>query len=264
MEKYENRQIIELKNNDLKLFGTFHQPNKEGKLPAVIFFHGLAGNRMGRHRMYVALSTTLSKAGIASFRFDYRGAGDSEGEIGDMTLEDQINDGEKALEWLIQHPAIDTSRIGLLGRSFGGAIALHVAERFNRFKSVALWAPVFDGTQWGQHWQMVESGIVNRKQREELMRRDGQLPSFEFYRQLFQMNLGPAMHKLRKVPFLHIHGLTDPVVAIQHAYAYERIRSSAKAESRFIRLKHSDHDFSHPEEKEYAMHVTTKWFERTL
>ncbi len=41
--------------------------------------------RVGSHRLFVYLARALTKVGISVFRFDYTGAGDSEGEVTDFT-----------------------------------------------------------------------------------------------------------------------------------------------------------------------------------
>ena len=264
MGNFEERDSIILENEGEKIFSVIHLPLGGQNVPAVLFCHGLAGHKIGKHRIYVSLSESLSKLGIASLRIDFRGAGDSEGQFHEMTIEGEISDAMKAFDFLCQHPKIDPERIGLLGRSFGGAIAIMVANRCGRAKSIALWAPIYNAEQWEDKWEMHETGAIDKKKREELMRINGQLPGLEFYEQLFNMDLTREIKKIRKIPMLHIHGERDPVVSINHAEHYEQVRKDAKAETKFIRLTHSDHDFSHPEEKKWAIDETCHWFKQTL
>src|SRR5262249_48722444 len=58
-------------------------------------------------------------------RFDMRGCGESEGEFGRVICLEQVEDTRNALAFLAQHPAVDPSRIGLIGSSFGGAVAVY-------------------------------------------------------------------------------------------------------------------------------------------
>jgi uncharacterized protein len=255
MDAFERRENITLINNGQKIFGIIHRPLTLEKVPAVLICHGLAGQKIGAHRMYVTLSEHLVKLGIASLRFDFRGSGDSEGEFAEMTLKGEISDAFSALDFLIDDPFIDTNRLGFFGRSFGGAIAT---------KSVALWAPIFNAVQWEKQWEKVQTATMDAQERHDLMRIDGQMPSMEFYGELFQMNLLEHIHKLQHVPFLHIQGEKDPIVDISHANQYIEARKIASSESKFIRLEHSDHDFSHPEEKKQSIIDTSNWFLRTL
>src|SRR5262245_53155 len=115
---HEDRQPITLFSGNQKLFGILHLPLTETKVPAVLFCHGRGGNKSGKFRFYVELAELLTKAGIAALRVDFRGSGDSEGNFSDTTCTSQLDDARLAANFLCVHPAIDSSRFGLLGRSF--------------------------------------------------------------------------------------------------------------------------------------------------
>lgn len=264
MQKFEERELVEFENQGTKIFGVMHRPIAETKAPTVLFCHGLAGHRIGKHRMYVSLSECLSRVGIASFRFDFRGSGDSEGEFGEMTLQGEVSDAVKAFEYLTIQDHVDPNRIGIFGRSFGGAISILAAHKFGNVKSVALWAPVFDAEQWEEQWEMFETHQIDEKTRHELMRINGQLPSIAFYKEMFSMNLRQEVEALNHVPMQLIHGEKDPRVGIEHSEKYVEVRKNAKAHTDFIKLEHSDHDFTHPEEKLHAINMTCQWFAKTL
>lgn len=260
--RFEIRRAVEFTNEGQKLFGILHLPIQKAPAPCVLFCHGLAGHKVGKHRMYVALSECLSKSGIGSLRFDFRGSGDSEGEFDEMSLEGEVSDAVAALQFLSAQPEVSEEHLALFGRSFGGAVSIIAASRFKKIQGLALWAPVFNASHWEQQWELVRTHQIDEHARRELMRIDGQLPSLEFYKELFAMSLENALLSLSRVPLLHIHGEKDPLVGIEHADQFERVRQGAKASSKFIRLPHSDHDFSHPEEKKNAIAMTCEWLVR--
>ena len=74
-------EAIQFSVADKKLFGILNTPdsNKLGD-SIVLMVTGGPQTRVGSHRLYVQLSRYLEKQGVASFRFDYEGTGDSEGE----------------------------------------------------------------------------------------------------------------------------------------------------------------------------------------
>lgn len=263
-QHFEIREQVEFKNQGEKIFGMIHHPTDKKKAPAVLFCHGLGGQKIGKHRMYVLLAELLAKAGIASLRFDFRGSGDSEGNFSDMTLAGQVDDALEAFEFLVKQPNIDTNHIGIFGRSFGGAIAVMAAHRFGHVKSIALWAPVFNAAQWEEKWELAEAKKMAEAERLALMRIEGQLPSHSFYKELFSMKLDQELEALINVPMLHIHGIKDPIVNIEHAKKYEAARKNSQAKTKFIRLQQSDHDFTDPEEKANALQITSQWFAETL
>lgn len=264
MQKFETRKLVEFQNEGTKIFGVVHLPIGESNPPVVLFCHGLAGHKIGKHRMYVQLAECLSHVGIASFRFDFRGSGDSEGEFGEMTLQGEVSDALKALEFISAYDSIDPSRIGIFGRSFGGVIAVQAGHRWGNIKSMALWSPVFNAEQWEQQWEKLNAGQVPEEERHELMRINGQLPSINFYKELFAVNLNKELEALQTLPLLLIHGEKDPVVSIEHSEKYMEIRKESTQVTEFFRLQHSDHDFTHPEERVHATNMTCQWFAKTL
>jgi len=260
----EERESVILESGGEKIFGVLHRPSGKGPHPAVLVCHGLAGHKTGKFRVYVDLATRLTDRGIAVFRFDYRGCGDSEGELLTATPDKHVEDAAVCLKYMEGQPAIDNSRIGIFGRSFGGPIAVIAASRFPHVKSLVLWCPMFNGKQWIDQWHLVLTKAVDKEAKAEMMRINGQQMSGEFFKHFFRIDLTEDMAKLNHVPFLHIQGESDTRINLEHAHAFERCRKQAEAESRFIRLPNTDHDFSHYKEKLHALDETSAWFEKTL
>ena len=264
MEKDEERDSIVLENEGQKLFGIFHRPFGLGPFPAVLICHGLAGNKTGRYRLYVRLAEKLSKLGIASFRVDFRGSGDSEGNFSETTLESEVSDAMIALNYLRSRQDIDKSRIGLFGRSVGGAVALMTAQKSGPVKSLAVWAPIYDGEQWEGQWAKLHAPHISEEYRLEMMKVNGQVPGDKFFNQLFEMKMEECLKELNSIPLLHIHGDRDVIVTPQHAERYATARQAVLDKSKFIRLPESDHDFSHTKEQMFALDETAQWFSMTL
>lgn len=70
-----------------RLFGILHRPDTPRKR-AVLIVVGGPQTRVGSHRQFVLLARELSAQGYACLRFDYRGMGDSTGEIRDFEAVD--------------------------------------------------------------------------------------------------------------------------------------------------------------------------------
>src|SRR4051812_20572842 len=112
----EERTPLVLKNKGESIFCTFHRPLEVKNPPVVVTLHGFGSNKVGSNRSYVTLATSLSKAGLATLRYDARGCGDSEGSLSQMTPEDYLSDLMTVCSHL-QNEGF--SRIGLFGSSFG-------------------------------------------------------------------------------------------------------------------------------------------------
>lgn len=97
-----------------------HGPAPEA--PAVLFFHGNAGN-IGDRLETLAL---LNELGAATLIIDYRGYGRSGGSPDEAGT---YRDADAAWRWLTQDRGTPSRRIVLLGRSLGGPIAAYLAAR---------------------------------------------------------------------------------------------------------------------------------------
>lgn len=264
MQKVETREAITLVNQSEKIFGILHLPLHVKKGPAIVICPGFAGNKCGKFRMFVTLGQELARLGFVVLRFDYRGAGDSEGDFKEITLEGEISDTLTCLDFLKHHRQVDSSKIGLLGRSLGGAIAVLAARRFEQIKSLALWAPVFRSDPWRELWESHQSKESLDPLKQDLFKNlPASFPNKEFLSQFFNLDLKKELEGLRQIPLLHIHGEKDSVVKIEHARDFEKARDGI-LNSRFIQLPKSDHDFSDNEELQLAMQETIQWFIETL
>lgn len=260
----ESRECIVINNGGKKIFGVIHRPLSKSKCPAVLICHGLGGNKVGKHRVYVQLAERLAGLGITALRIDFRGSGDSEGEFADMTIDHEVSDALAALEFLKHDPQIDVANISIFGRSFGGVVAILAANKWDGIKSIALWAPVYSGEQWKKQWELIQSANLTPERKEEMMCIDGMRPGNAFFEQLFALNLSHDVSSLSHLPLLHIHGEKDTLVDILHADQFVNARKNAKAITKFIRLPNTDHDFSNIRERIQALNESVNWLQHSL
>lgn len=262
--KEEIREAITLENQGEKIFGILHRPlETHTKVPAVIVCPGFAGTKAGKFRLFVTLGKELAKQGVAVLRFDYRGSGDSEGEFDAITLDGKVSDTLKCLEFLENDRQIDGKRLGLLGRSLGGVVALLAARRHQNIKSLALWAPVFKSDPWKELWQAFKSGQMDASKKEMLRNLPANIPNLRFLNQFFSLNLSEELKELEHIPLLHLHGAQDRIVKIEHARDFEQARKHV-SQTRFVELPRSDHDFSDSDEQKIAIQETLDWYLKTL
>ena len=130
-------QSITFQSGDLMLEGALHLPEKTPAGGVVVCHpHPLYGGDMDNN-VVVAASHALVERGIAVLRFNFRGAGKSEGEHDDGNGE--RDDVRGALEHLRSLPEIDNERVGLIGYSFGAVVAAEVAS--GNLRALALISP---------------------------------------------------------------------------------------------------------------------------
>ena len=111
-----------------RLSGILHLP--EGRAPeerraAFAVLHRFGSNKDGGGG--TAMAKMLAGLGYAALRFDFRGCGESEGERGRVICMEQVKDTRNALSFLATRAEIDLRRIGVVGQSFGAAVAVYAA-----------------------------------------------------------------------------------------------------------------------------------------
>jgi len=125
--------------------GTLVLPSAPAPAAAVLMLHGFGASRDEVGSMFAAAAGILAICGIASLRIDFRGFGDSAGDEADTTLDGQVADAAAALAWLRGSEGVDGTRLGLLGFSLGGAVALRLAaQEPGSVRALATWSSVGD------------------------------------------------------------------------------------------------------------------------
>ena len=131
---------VSFTSGGLFLEGILAIPEGAGPLPAVIVCHPhpLYGGSMDNN-VVCNLSETLTQASLASFKFNFRGVGGSQGEFGQGIGERE--DVEAAISFISTVKEVDSKRIGLAGYSAGAGFALPVGFRDDRIKALAAISP---------------------------------------------------------------------------------------------------------------------------
>lgn len=264
MSQTEQREYVHFRSDGQQIFGIIHRPLNLQTYPAVLICHGLAGTKVGYRRLYVKIAEQLAESGIAALRFDFRGCGDSEGSFEDMTISTEVEDASRALEFLRNDPHIDSQRIGMFGRSFGGLISVLAAKHHPQLKCLVLWAPVFNGDQWREKWELMQKARLPAKESKKLMAVNGMTPGINFFKELFTLNIHPALNDIKSLPLLHIHGEKDEMVTVQHASEYRENLNPLNEMAKFLTLPNSDHDFSDEEERNFAIYESVQWLQTHL
>ena len=257
-------QAIALMSQGQRLWGMLHMPNGSGPHPAVLMLHGLTGDKTGSHRLFVHAARAFAAQGIAAFRFDMRGSGDSEGEFQDITLGSEAADAQAALEWLITRPQIDAVRVGVLGISLGGMIESMLAGRNpNLIRGLVYWAAAANGEAYMHLAQRTseKSGTDTNNLMQKLAA-DGyvMLWGYPVGLPLIQnfFNEDPLSElKNYHGPALIVHDTGDPTVPIGQADVYAQHFGDRAT---VHKLDDATHTFETPAIERQAMDLTLAWF----
>jgi uncharacterized protein len=138
MTNQTERQII-FSSGKTRLMGTLHLPS-ENRPPVVIGSHGLQSSSHSPKQMTLARHCT--RAGMAFFRFDHCGCGQSQGDfIRGASLDSRCNDLLAATRVILDHP--DTGNIAaLFGSSMGAAACIGCWSKMKYAGLVSFAAPI--------------------------------------------------------------------------------------------------------------------------
>jgi alpha-beta hydrolase superfamily lysophospholipase len=114
-------------------------PAKEGAA-GMILLHMLGRSKDD----YATFARMLNIAGFAVLAIDFRGHGQSAGELhqfSDADFNKMVRDVKAAKQFLARQPGVDSRRIGIVGASIGANIALNYAVDDPDVKTVVLLSP---------------------------------------------------------------------------------------------------------------------------
>lgn len=127
-----------------RIAGWLHLPEGEGPHPCLVMLHSTAGIR--QLRCYAGRGDSFAAAGIATFQFDCRGFGASEGEPRQLfDVKRQAEDLRAALAFARSRPELDTTRLALWGASASCAQVLDAAARDTEILAVVCLTPFVPG-----------------------------------------------------------------------------------------------------------------------
>ena len=119
--------VVKFDSAGISLAGSFYIKDRtSGRSPGIVLAHGFAGAR------YPRMAAHLANLGYGVLAFDFRGYGLSGGERGRVIPSEQAVDIRSAVTWLTNRPEIDAARIGVVGSSLGGSIAIMAAADDDR------------------------------------------------------------------------------------------------------------------------------------
>ena len=141
----DDLRLVFRNSRGLALTGRLLVPATPGPCPTVVFAHGWGSSKDSPRNRTVA--EALRRLGFAAFLFDFTGHGESEGTREDSTPEQQVNDLAAALNALEGFEEVDRHRLGVVGASSGGAVAVRGAARDPRIRVLVLRSPNLAGAE---------------------------------------------------------------------------------------------------------------------
>ena len=243
---------------------TMPAADSSAKFPVVIMLHGYGSNKDEAGNGYKLFAPELAKKGIASIRIDFMGYGDSTVDHVNYDLNVGVSEAIAAADYAAGLSQIDPERIGIMGWSKGGAIAMLAAGRSAAFKSVVTWAgaPKLTGVYTPEAYETAKRDGVFVETFEWRDPLTLSLNAFEIAASTHVLEVFSAS----AAPILAITGSEDTVVPPINALHIKEV--SANKQSLTLEIPGADHTFNIFTGDMTAfntlMHETVTWFLGTL
>lgn len=205
------------------LSGYLHRPRRAGAVPCVIIVPGLASSK----EQPDFPPETLVDRGIAAFAMDMPGHGEAfAGTRLHFASYQSISD---AVDVLSRHPGINPGRIGVLGTSLGGTVALRAAAEDARIAAVVNISGFYEPRHWFEaSARFVEAGLKYVT---------GLESSLEVRDLVQQFTLRGSISRIA-CPMLTVHGDADMIIPVNEAH---QIQAEATGPNTLITYPGGDH-----------------------
>ena len=234
-----NEHPLEILSDGLRLRAVLHTPGT-ASWPLVILCHGFLSYKDSLK--YRQLVQAFARQSVATVRFDFRGCGESEGLLSESSISRRWRDLQRVIDESVNLDDFD-GRLGLLGSSLGGYLALLEVSQNSTVRCAAVWSS--------------PSHLL------DLAKRLPEVSPVEFsqecYEDLLTVELLPRLKNVQRV--LIVHGQKDQQVPPEHASSLYEVLAEPKA---LHILEGADHRFTASEWREEAIRLTMEWFKRFL
>jgi hypothetical protein len=231
----------------------------QGKTDRVaLLCHGFLSNKNSTTNK--TLTRALTEQGIATFRFDFFGQGDSEGPFEAITVTIALGQALAALDLLA---ARDYKRIGLVGSSFGGLIAILVASHKQDLACLGLKCPVVDFAEV-LRLEFGEAGMARWKTHHEIPDVTGGPKPVRLRYALYENCLAVDGYEAAaaiKTPTLIVQGEKDELVPLHQS---SRLMGALQGKRQLEIIRGADHGFTRGEDFKAMAALLTDWMVKHL
>jgi dipeptidyl aminopeptidase/acylaminoacyl peptidase len=211
--------------------------------PAVLMLHGFPGLQQNED-----VAAELCRRGMTVLMPRFCGCWGSGGEFAPRRL---LADAHSALRLLRRYPGVDGHRVGVLGYSLGGWVALRLAAEAS-VKAVAALAPALPGPARDE-----DRRYLRRTAR--VVRADVGRTWDDYLAAAGDDDPRRYMRELSWTPLLLVHGLKDRLVPPEVSRKLMALAGQPKS---LVELGDEDHEFQH--DRPLVVELLAQWLEREL
>jgi dipeptidyl aminopeptidase/acylaminoacyl peptidase len=230
------KDLSVLQVDGISIQGQLLLPDLSTKYPLVCLCHGVPSGDTPQpdDGGYPALAERFCREDLAVYFFNFRGSGDSGGNL---DLMGWTRDLQAVLDYLYSLDNIDKSHLSLVGFSAGAAVSIYVASKDTRVSGVAACACPAEITPFNHenNWQ----SFIDHLRKISTIRDDGFPPSVNEWVEGCQ-RIHPIKHiaGIAPRPVLFVHGRRDDTVPVSHA---ERLYEAAGFPKKLVIIEGAGH-----------------------
>lgn len=225
---------------------------------AVLLCHGfLSGKNSTTNK---TLTRSLTEQGITTFRFDFFGHGESEGPFEKLTVTVALDQALAALDLLADR---GYTRIGLIGSSFGGLIAILTAAQNPGLACLGLKCPVADFAEV-LRLEFGEAGMEHWKTHHEVPDVTGGIKPVRLHYALYENCLQYDGYKAAAkitIPTLIVQGDNDELVPLRQS---SRLMEALQGTRQLEIISGADHAFTRGEDFKKMTALLADWMVKHL
>jgi putative redox protein len=203
------------------------------------------------------ISRALVREGIAVFRFDFTGLGESEGDFADTNFSSNVDDLVTAAEFLKSE--FEAPRI-LIGHSLGGAAILQAASKIPSSVAVATIGAPSDPRHVIRAMGAFKEKIETEGEAEVMLAGRPFKIKKQFLDDLELTRMQQTIQNLEK-SLLIFHSPLDETVGIENA---AQIFQAARHPKSFISLDTADHLLTNSADSQYVGAVIAAWSQKYI
>jgi len=242
-----------------QIIGMLHIPDKSTQA-LIILAHGFTGNKNGPDNIFIKTASKLCDNGFAVLRFDFRGSGESNGEFVDMTINGEVSDLKKVIQWIEKQ---GYEKIGLIGESMGGAVS--ILGYNNKIKCLVLWYPAIYLNKTIGFKFLDENKEKIKKEGLIVEKRDGRQykVGWGFYQERSTIEVASHIKNIT-CPLLIITGDKDTSVPHDQSEKAIKIANEPKKLEIIEGADHCFRGFDREKWQDKAINLTIDWFNKWL
>jgi pimeloyl-ACP methyl ester carboxylesterase len=243
---------VEFKNSkNLKIVGKIYKKEPSSK-EGLIFAHGLFSSK-NSHKV-VQMAPSFVDAGFTFCAFDFSFAGDSDGDFSDLSLLQEVDDLDRAVQFFKSY---GLESIHLLGSSVGGVVTiLYASKTKEKISSISVIAPPYHLTPFIERIANIDD--INKLPDKGMTSISEIFINNSFFKEFKNINLRKSIKKI-SIPTMIIIGSNDELIPLD---SIKEMQNTLKVENKLVVIDDGDHTLARQRDLDTIKENIIQWIKK--